>query len=141
MPRIFDYKHTVADEEIDEQGHANNLHYVKWMQYAAVAHSTEQGWPNQRYLEMQAGWVARSHYIEYLQPTFAGDEIVVRTWVSNFKKISSLRKYKILRPGDDAVLAVAETNWAYIGLEHRVPRRIPAELMESFEVVPEADEP
>ena len=135
MPAVFDFPHTVRDDEIDDQGHVNNVHYVQWMQSAAVAHSSIQGWPPQRYLDHGGGWVARSHFIEYLQPAFAGEKIVVRTWVSDFKKITSLRKYKIIRPHDDVVLAVAETNWAFIGLQHRVPRRIPAELSESFEVV------
>ena len=83
----------------------------------------------------------RSHFIEYLQPAFAGDEIVVRTWVSNFKKITSLRKYKICKAEDGTLLARAETDWAFLGLKHRVPRRIPQEFIDSFELVPEEDEP
>ena len=141
MPAIFHYPHSVRDDEIDEQGHVNNLEYLKWMQSAAIAHSAVQGWTIERYRELGAGWVARTHFIEYLQPTFAGDDIVVRTWVSNFKKVTSLRKYKIVRPGDDALLAVAETNWAFIGLERYIPKRIPQELIESFEMVPPHAEP
>jgi acyl-CoA thioesterase FadM len=30
------------------------------------------------------------------------------------------------------VLAEAETNWAFIGFEHRVPRRIPQEVIDDF---------
>ena len=39
------------------------------------------------------------------------------------------------------VLAIAETNWAYIGMEHRTPRRVPPELAEAFEIVAEENEP
>ena len=141
MPAVLEYSHQVVEDEIDGQGHVNNLEYLKWMQSAAIAHSTAQGWPSERYLELEAGWVVRTHTIEYLQPAFAGEEIVVLTWVSDFKKITSLRKYKIVRPADDAVLAVAETNWVFLGMKHHVPRRIPKELIESFEVVPTDDEP
>ncbi len=141
MPAIFDYLHTVADDEIDGLGHVNNLVYLKWMQSAAVGHSAAQGWTTQRYFEAGAGWVVRSHWIEYRQPAFAGQQILIRTWVADFKKITSLRKYKIMRSADGAVLAVAETNWAFIGLEHGVPRRIPAELAEAFEIVPADQEP
>ena len=141
MPAIFEYVLTVTEDDIDGQGHANNVAYVNWMQSAAVEHSTAQGWPPERYLEIEAGWVARKHFIEYLQPAFLDQMIVVSTWVSNLKKVTSQRKYKIIRPADNVVLAAAETNWAFIGLKHHVPRRIPQELIESFEVVSPQDAP
>jgi acyl-CoA thioester hydrolase len=70
-----------------------------------------------------------------LLPAFAGQELIVRTWVANFHKISSLRKYQILRAADQVRLAIAETNWVFFGLEHRVPRRVPPELVAAFEIV------
>ncbi len=135
MPAVYLHEHTVLDEEIDEQGHVNNLAYLSWMQDAAVAHSTVQGWPPERYQAAEAGWVVRTRQIEYLVPAFANEQIVVRTWVADFKKLTSLRKYRIERPADNATLAIAETNWVYIGYERRLPRRIPTELSEAFEVV------
>jgi acyl-CoA thioester hydrolase len=139
MPAVFDFEHTIGDGEIDAQGHVNNLEYLRWMQSAAVAHSVAQGWPAERYQQIGAGWVVRSHHIEYLRPAFAGEKILVRTWVSDFRKITSLRKYRILRVSDAEILAVAQTNWAFIGLERRVPRRVPSELVESFIVVADDD--
>lgn len=135
MPAIYDYVHVVREQEIDVLGHVNNLEYVRWMLKAAVAHSAAQGWPSERHLEIRAGWVVRSHAIEYLKPAFAGDEILVRTWVANFRKTSSLRKYRIVRPADGAVLATAETNWVFICYQRRLPRRIPPEVIRSFEIV------
>jgi acyl-CoA thioester hydrolase len=79
MPAIYLHEHTVLDEEIDGQGHVNNLVYLHWMQSAAVAHSTAQGWPPERYQQAEAGWVVRTHNIEYLVPAFANEQIVVHT--------------------------------------------------------------
>ena len=141
MPTIYEFRHTVLPDEIDGQGHVNNLEYLKWMQSAAVAHSDSQGWTAERYQETAAGWVVRSHTIEYLRPAFAGDDIVVHTWVSNFRKITSLRKYKITNAGDGTTLSVAQTDWVYVGLKHQVPRRIPPELSESFTILAAEDEP
>ncbi|MBM81749.1 MAG: thioesterase [Planctomycetaceae bacterium] len=143
MPAVHECRYHVQPTDIDDQGHVNNLEYLKWMQTAAVEHSAVQGWPPERYVEEGSAWVVRSHWIEYQQPAFEGDEIVVRTWVANFKKVLSLRKFQIERPADNTILAIAETNWAYIGTKHRVPRRIPKELIEAFEVIeslPTADE-
>ncbi len=141
MPAVFHYPHVVTEEEIDALGHVNNLCYLRWVVEAAVAHSTAQGWPPERYVAQGAGWVARSHFIRYLQPAFVGDRVVVQTWVSHFKKVTSLRKYRIVRPADQAVLAVAETDWAFVSLREQKPRRIPAEVAQSFVVVPPDREP
>jgi acyl-CoA thioester hydrolase len=81
----------------------------------------------------------RSHWIEYLQPAFAGDDVTVLTWVADFRKVRSLRKYKIVRARDDAILARAETEWAFVGLADRAPRRVPRELVEAFEIVSAED--
>ena len=141
MPAIYQHVHIVRDDEIDAQGHVGNVEYLKWMQAAAIEHSTAQGWPPERYHQVGAGWVVRSHTIHYLQPALAGQQILVLTWVSDFRKTRSLRKYKIVRPADGSVLAQAATDWAYIGMQHRVPRRIPRELADAFPLVPEAEEP
>lgn len=130
---IFILEHDVSDDEIDVLGHVNNLAYLKWMQSAAVAHSTACGWTTQRYLESGGGWVVRSHKIEYLNAAMANDQIAIRTWVASFKKVTSLRRYRIVRCADDVLLAEAETNWAFIGFEHRVPRRIPPEVIADFQ--------
>jgi acyl-CoA thioester hydrolase len=141
MPAIYEHKLIVPPEAIDVQGHASNLEYLRWTLKAAVAHSSAQGWPPERYQAEGAGWVVRSHRIEYLSPAFAGDAITVFTWVAGFRKIRSLRKYKLVREADGAVLSRAETEWAYIGLAHRAPRRVPAELAYAFTIVAEEDEP
>ncbi|NUQ63998.1 MAG: acyl-CoA thioesterase [Pirellulales bacterium] len=135
MPDVFEFPHTVADGEIDSLGHANNVVYVDWMQRAAVAHSAAQGWPGERYARLGQGWVVRSHRVEYLQPALAGDPVLVRTWVATMKKVTSLRRYRILRATDGDLLATAETLWAFINYATRQPQRIPAEVAGAFPIV------
>jgi len=130
----FEYRHTVTEVDIDELGHAGNFHYVKWMQHAAIAHSTANGWSAQKYRERGAGWVVRSHKITYLKPAYAGDSIVIRTWVANMKPASSLRRYEILN-ADSELLARAETDWAFVNYSRQKPVRIPQEVADCFEVV------
>lgn len=135
MPDVFEYSQTVDQHAIDALGHANNVAYVDWMQAAAVAHSAAQGWPGRRYQELGFGWVVRSHKIEYLQPAFAGDRIVVQTWVATMKKVTSLRRYQIFRQSDQTLLATAETKWAFINYATGEPARIPREIADSFQLV------
>ncbi len=129
---VFVFEHQVHDDEIDALGHANNLAYLKWMISAAVAHSAACGWTTERYLESGGGWVVRSHKIEYFSAALANERITVRTWIADFKKVTSLRRYRIVRDSNQTLLAEAETNWAFIGFEHRVPRRIPQEIIDDF---------
>lgn len=135
MPAVYDHHLTVAAGEIDPQGHANNVAYVQWMQDAAVAHSTAQGWPGLRVREAGYSWVARSHWIEYRRPAFEGDEVVIRTWVANMQRVSSLRCFEILRRNGEERLAVAETNWAFVTVSDGRLARVPAELAGAFEIV------
>lgn len=132
----FEYLHTVANDEIDEQGHANNVVYVSWMQAAAIAHSAMLGWTTERYGRLGMGWVARSHTIEYIRPAFAGEEIAVRTHVADMKKVTSTRVYRIVRRSDRELLAKAETHWAFITYATGKPTRIPAEIAHAFPIPP-----
>ena len=134
MSAQFEYSHTVTQADIDELGHAGNFHYVRWMQHAAVAHSTANGWPSQRYKKLGAGWVVRSHHINYLKPAFEGDCLVIKTWVANMKPATSLRRYEILN-AEGEILARAETDWAFVNYERQKPTRIPAEVADCFEIV------
>ena len=134
----FEYPHTVVAEDIDDLGHAGNFHYVKWMQHAAIAHSSALGWPPERYDHIGAGWVVRAHQITYLKPAFEGDHLIIRTWVANMKTATSLRRYEIRRQEDGALLARAETDWAFVNYARQRPVRIPPEVAGSF---PIADPP
>ena len=136
MITYFEYPHVVIKAEIDELDHAGNFHYIKWMQEAAVAHSSANGWSTRRYIELGAGWVARSHNVIYLKPALEGDSIIVRTWVSNLKAVTSLRQYEIFNDGGE-VLAKAETDWAFINYAKQKPTRIPPEVADCFEITGE----
>lgn len=134
MTAFYEYAHTVTGEDIDELGHAGNFHYIKWMQHAAIAHSTANGWSPGRYDKLGAGWVVRSHNITYLKPAFEGDAVVIRTWVANMKPATSLRRYEIMKATGE-LLATAETDWAFVNYARQRPIRIPAEVASCFSLV------
>jgi acyl-CoA thioester hydrolase len=110
------------------------------MQDAAVHHDQATGGA-QISSSLGATWVVRSHRVEYLRPAFAGDTIRVLTWVANFRKVQSLRKYKLVRVGDEAVVARAETDWVFVDAKSGRPRTIPAEIRDAFRTVDSDREP
>lgn len=115
---------------IDENGHVNNVVYVQWMQDIAVEHYASIGGIEAQGLD--STWVVRQHSIEYLLPAFAGDEIEIRTWVENIRKVRSLRKYEFLRKSDGKVLVKGETDWVFVDVKTGSPKAIPGEVEAVF---------
>jgi acyl-CoA thioester hydrolase len=132
MPISPIYSKTIAvpKSAIDENGHANNVTYVQWMQDIAVEHYASIGG-----IEAQgpdSTWVIREHRIEYLLPAFAGEEIEIRTWVENIRKVRSLRKYEFVRKSDGRVLVKGETDWVFVDAKTGNPKAIPPEVEKVF---------
>lgn len=140
MPRIHLKPLIVGSEAIDVHRHVNNQEYLRWMQEVAIEHSTAQGWPMARYLEISASWYVRSHLIEYLRPAVLGDEIRVCTWVAGMARRNSLRRTLFLRDADHVVVAQAETQWIFVDLKNGRPLPIPDEVRNAFDVIESADE-
>lgn len=134
MPAVYEHPLVVVAEDIDRLGHVNNLVYLKWMLAAAVAHSAVQGWTGDRYDQLGCGWVVRSHEIKYLAPSYLDQRIIVRTWVADMTRVSSTRRYKIMRADDRTLLASAATQWAFVDFSSGTLRRIPTEVSGSFEI-------
>jgi acyl-CoA thioester hydrolase len=141
MPKIFHHKFIVPEDAIDGNGHVNNVEYVQWMQDVAILHSNHQGGTVEKYTSLGSSWIVRSHQIEYLSPAFAGEEIEALTWVSDMRRVSSLRKYQFRRASDQTILARAETRWVYVDAETGRPRHIHKEIQSIFELIPLDEEP
>ena len=139
MSQIYRYELTVPEDAVDVNGRVNNIEYLRWMQDAAILHSDSQGCTK---VTKAAGatWVVRMHRIEYLRPAFAGEQIIVLTWVSNFRRVQSLRKYKIIRVQDNAVLVEGETDWVFVDAKTGRLRSIPKNIIAVFEILPKEKE-
>src|SRR5882724_1232583 len=92
MDPIFIHILHVPESAIDANGHVNNVEFVRWMQETAIAHADAAGCTAAT-REAGATWVVRSHQIQFSRPAFGGDIIHVRTWVANFRRAFSTRKY------------------------------------------------
>jgi acyl-CoA thioester hydrolase len=130
-PTVFAHCITVTETMLDQNGHVNNIQYLVWMQDAAVKHYESLGGiPITEALG--ATWWVRSHHIDYLAPAYAGDEIEVRTWVANLRRVRSLRRYEFVRARDGALLVKGETDWVFVDTKTGRPRAIPAQVARIF---------
>ncbi|MCL4275144.1 MAG: acyl-CoA thioesterase [Anaerolineales bacterium] len=127
---IYSKNINIPASAIDENGHVNNVTYVQWMQDIAVEHYASIGG-----IEAQgpdSTWVIREHRIEYLLPAFEGEEIEIRTWVENIRKVRSLRMYEFVRRSDGKVLVKGETDWVFVDVKTGIPKAIPQEVGQVF---------
>lgn len=122
----------VVEEDLDDFRHVNNLQYLRWTLCAASAHSRHVGWSSQRYRDLGSGWLVRSHQITYKVPALLDDEIVVRTWVDSFDRVSSVRKYEIVREADQSTCAFAETRWVFVDFATQKLTAIPSDVKAAF---------
>lgn len=131
---IYSKPFVVPSTSIDENGHVNNVAYVQWMQDIAVEHYSSIGGLEAQ--GPQATWVVREHRIEYLLPAFAGEEIEIRTWVENIRRVRSLRKYEFFRKSDSRLLVRGETDWVFVDAKTGRPLPIPEEVSNVFQIQP-----
>ncbi len=137
---LFVMQRIVCQDDLDEMQHVNNLQYLRWSLQAAVAHSRHVGWPPERYRQLGSGWIVRSHKIVYKVPALLGNEIEIRTWIDDAEKVSSLRKYEIVRRSDGRLCAVAETQWVFVDFATGKLIAIPTEVRTAFQRAVNDDE-
>ena len=120
----------IPESAIDENGHVNNVVYIQWMQDIAVEHYASIGGVEAQGAD--ATWVVREHKVEYLLPAFAGEEIEIKTWIENIRRVRSLRKYEFVRKSDGKILVRGETDWVFVDIKTGSPCAIPNEVMRVF---------
>ncbi|MGZ6143328.1 MAG: acyl-CoA thioesterase [Myxococcales bacterium] len=134
MPYLHEVEVLPAD--IDRLGHASNQVYLRWVLDAALAHSTALGLGEESWFRRGQAWVVRRHELTYLKPALAGDRLRVETRVASMAVASSVRRTRIVRPSDGAIVLEAATDWVYVELTRGRPARIPADVRAVFAIEP-----
>ena len=130
--KAFIYNFKVTKDDIDFNGHVNNVIYLSWMIEAATKHSQTVGSGYEKCLELGGTWVAKSHTIEYKKPAFENDELQMKTWIEDIGKIMSTRRYELTRPSDAAVICEGKTEWVFVDSKKMRPMKIPEGVIEGF---------
>jgi acyl-CoA thioester hydrolase len=129
-PTAYHHRFTVARQDIDALGHANNVVWVRWVNDAAVAHARAVGLGGRRCRELGVVWVVRRHDVEYLAPAFEDEVLDAVTWPESLKGAISMRRTVIRR--EDTELARALTTWVLVDQDTGKPRRMLPEILEAY---------
>ena len=123
----------VTAEMVDLQRRVSNHEILRIFSRAASMHSASLGWDLDAYRKLGAWWVVRRHEVDYMQPARLDDELVCYTWPSGLGKARAMRRHVLERPDDGVVIARGLNMWALIDVETERPRRIPQEVIDSFD--------
>ena len=133
VPAPYIERVTVGAQHLDRFAHTNNVVYLQWLEQVAWAHSSSLGLDFADYERIGAGCVARRHELDYLAPTFAGDELLLGTWIhENSGRLDMWRAYQIIRAGDGRTVLRGRTQWVCVDLKSGKPRRQPPEFVERY---------
>ncbi len=139
MPHVHTWRFKVRTYEIDSFGHVNNVNYVHYLEEAATRASAAAGYDWDWYMQQRRIWVVRKWTIRYFQAAAYGDELIVRTWVSDLRRVRSHREFDLRRASDDAPLVRARADWVFVDLDTLRPARISGDFRAAFGLL--EDEP
>ena len=128
MPAPFRMPLCPASADIDENGHVNNIVYVRWLQDVATAHwaAVAPADAQARYL-----WVISRQEIDYRAPSFDGEELTAETWGEN-PKGARFDRCTCIRGPDGSIRLEARTTWVIVDRELQRPARLRPELVGLF---------
>ena len=127
--QVFRLAFEPVPADIDENGHVNNVVYLRWAQDLATAH-----WRSVAPAEDQAGWVwvALRHEIDYRRELKLDETAHGRTWVADEADGPRFDRYVRIDASDGAMCAQVVTTWVLIEQATRRPRRIADEILGVF---------
>lgn len=123
---------TVQPDCIDLMGHTNNVVYLRWLEDIAWDHSRHLGLDEAAYQRLGHGMVARRHELDYLLPTFVGEELWLATWILHSDRLTLRRAYQFLRPADGQTVFRGRTRWVCVDIKEGRVRRMPPEFLAAY---------
>ena len=132
MPLIHTSRFKVRYYECDLYGHVNNTNYLRYMQEAAFEASAAAGYDAARYEQMNRAWYVRATDVDYIRPLKFDDEIEIKTWIADFRRVTSRRAYELRLVATGELVGKGSTDWAFVDRTTERPAPIPDSLLQDF---------
>ncbi|MBX3485435.1 thioesterase family protein [Phenylobacterium sp.] len=127
--QVFRLTFEPQPSDIDENGHVNNVVYLRWAQDMGVAH-----WQSLAPADARAAWVwvALRHEIDYRRELKLGETAQGRTWVAEAANGARFDRMIRIDGPDGAMCAQVVTTWVLVEQSTRRPRRVPGWITAMF---------
>jgi acyl-CoA thioesterase FadM len=130
VAREFLWRAPVWQADLDAFGELRTTSLLRLLQEAATRASSDAGFDAAYYDRTAAMWIIRRTTVTLASPAHYGDELAVRTWIGDFRRVRSQREYEVR--ADDRLVAGASSDWVFVDRAHGRPRRIPNEWHATF---------
>jgi acyl-CoA thioester hydrolase len=121
----------VRHHELDQFGRLHPAVYLRYLAHAAVEASTAAGFNSAWYAAAGGLWIVRRTTFQVVRPVRVSEQLAIRTWVEDFRRVRSQRRYEV-RGVDGALRLEGSTDWVYVDAASGRPRRVPAEVQATF---------
>jgi acyl-CoA thioester hydrolase len=120
--QVFRLTFEPTPDDIDENGHVNNVVYLRWAQDMGTAH-----WRSRAPPDAQAtwAWIALRHEIDYRRELLLGQTAFARTWVADLPQGPRYDRFIRIDDEEGQMCAQFVTTWVLIEQASRRPRRVP----------------
>lgn len=118
----------IKPEDIDLNGHVNNVVYVQWLQDAGTAHWLARMPEKDR---APWSWVAVRHEIDYRAPLRLGEKAHARTWVGDAHG-PRFDRFVLIERADGTICAQGRTDWVLVDAKTMRPARISPQMILPF---------
>ena len=126
---VFELTFEPTPADIDDNGHVNNVVYLRWAQDMGTAH-----WRALTPPDVQAtwAWIALRHEVDYRRELKPGETCHGRTWVAETAQGPRFDRFIRLDDASGQMCAQIQTTWVLIERPTGRPRRVPDWVMEMF---------
>lgn len=130
-PGIYTMERVVEWRDIDTAQHVNNAVYFAYVEECGFRAAASLGWTIDRMLATGFAIVVREQEIEYVEQARLGDTLRVSTYLSDARRISALRHYRIER-ADGVLIARARGLFLFAHIETGRIVRVPQGFLNDF---------
>lgn len=130
----------VRFDECAPDGFARTSSYLRYTQDLAWVHSGRMGFTRAWYAERGLAWLARAIEIVVLEPVATGEDLVLTTAVTGFRRVWARRRTEG-RLGDGRLVLWSHTDWVMTDVARGTPTRIPAAFPGVMDAPPGSFEP
>jgi acyl-ACP thioesterase len=123
---------TIRSYEVTRSGYPQPGAILRYFEYLATRASGFHGYTNAWYEKQGSAWLVRemSLLLGWLPPM--DSEIVMATWVAEFRRVQAFREYAMWHPVSGRLIARARARWAYVQRHTGQPLRVPDSMVALF---------
>lgn len=136
---MYTFDTTVSYSRLDKTGNVPYYEIMNYMQDSSTFQSECLGTGIEHMKSVNKAWVVLAYKIMFYKSMKLGDEISIGTSPADFDKVMAKRQY-FIKDKEGNYIVKAETIWALIDLDKRIPVRIQEEDIKMYQPAPVFDD-